>query len=127
MKHLKASVPVLCVFCLALLVRIVYNITIAAGYIPIFDAAIYNNLAHYLVVIHCYYIVPQFFVLHSGRLFSPPFISLRESIASMHACFIAWLRDLCADLLPRSRFFWQTYRTDYWWHRSNLHWPFHLG
>lgn len=67
MKHLKASVPVLCVFCLALFVRLVYNITIAAGYIPLFDAAIYNNLAHYLVVIHCYCVVP-----HHPAVFRPP-------------------------------------------------------
>ncbi len=54
MKYLKASIPALSVFCLALIVRVVYNLTIARNYIPGFDAAIYNNLAKELVEWHCY-------------------------------------------------------------------------
>ena len=54
MRHLKAYAPAVSVFCLALFVRIVYNMTVASGYVPVFDAAIYNNLAGFLVKNHCY-------------------------------------------------------------------------
>ncbi len=54
MKHLKTYLPVISVFCLALLVRIIYTVTVASGYIPIFDAALYNTLARNLVDRHCY-------------------------------------------------------------------------
>ena len=54
MKHLKAYMPALSVFSLALLVRVVYNLTLGRDYIPGYDAAIYNNLAQELVKWHCY-------------------------------------------------------------------------
>ncbi|HLG75011.1 MAG TPA: hypothetical protein VKX46_01280, partial [Ktedonobacteraceae bacterium] len=45
---------VLAVFSLALLVRILYNITIARDYQPIYDAALYHFIAEDLVKNHCY-------------------------------------------------------------------------
>lgn len=54
MKHLKAYIPVFSVFSLALLIRVVYNLTIGRNYIPGYDAAIYNNLAQELLKWHCY-------------------------------------------------------------------------
>lgn len=54
MRRIKAHLPALSLFCLALLVRIVYNLTVAWNYTPVFDAAIYNNLARAVVNFHCY-------------------------------------------------------------------------
>ena len=67
MRHLKAYLPAISVFCLALSVRIVYNVTVAGGYTPIFDAAIYNNLARSILYEHCYC-----YYAHNPTAFRPP-------------------------------------------------------
>ncbi len=54
MKRLKAYIPALSVFALALLVRVVYNLTSARGYVPLDDAALYNNLGYAIVYQHCF-------------------------------------------------------------------------
>ena len=46
--------PLIAVFFLALLVRIVYNETAVRGYVPLYDANIYNLIARNLVEGHCY-------------------------------------------------------------------------
>lgn len=53
-KYIKKYFPAFCIFCGALSVRIVYNITVAKGYIPEYDAAFYNNIAIHLNTEHCY-------------------------------------------------------------------------
>ncbi len=54
MKRLQTYAPAAGVFVLALLVRIVYNLTIARNYIPIYDAALYNTLGRQLIDSGCY-------------------------------------------------------------------------
>jgi 4-amino-4-deoxy-L-arabinose transferase-like glycosyltransferase len=54
MRPIKVNLSAAGIFCLALLVRVVYNLTAASGYVPVYDAAIYNNLAQSLLVQHCY-------------------------------------------------------------------------
>jgi 4-amino-4-deoxy-L-arabinose transferase-like glycosyltransferase len=54
MRYLKANAPALSIFCLALIVRIVYNVTVANDYTPTFDAGVYDQLAQYLLKAHCY-------------------------------------------------------------------------
>lgn len=67
MRQIKAHIPAISVFCLALLVRVIYNLTVARNYTPIFDAAIYNNLARALVDYHCYCVTQ-----HHPAYFRPP-------------------------------------------------------
>ncbi len=67
MKLIKEYIPVIGVFCLALLVRVAYNVTVAQGYVPNFDAAIYAGLARNLIETHCYCFVP-----HQPTVFRPP-------------------------------------------------------
>jgi len=57
-KRRAAYLPVLLVFCLALLVRIVYNLTVGRGYVAIYDAGLYDILGHNLVTFHCYCLYP---------------------------------------------------------------------
>ncbi|HEY0754562.1 MAG TPA: glycosyltransferase family 39 protein, partial [Ktedonobacteraceae bacterium] len=52
---------------MALVVSIIYNLTVANNCIPIFDAAIYNNLARALVKLHCYCVG-----FHHPAYFRPP-------------------------------------------------------
>src|SRR5260370_13450589 len=61
MKYKKQYLPALieylhliAVFFLALLVRIVYNETAVRGYVPLYDANIYNLIASNLLEAHCY-------------------------------------------------------------------------
>ena len=54
MKRIKANAPAISVFLLALLVRIVYNLTAAQGYVVKEDAALYNTIAQHLVSEHCF-------------------------------------------------------------------------
>ncbi|MBO0780748.1 MAG: glycosyltransferase family 39 protein [Ktedonobacteraceae bacterium] len=54
MARLRSSFPALAIFCLALLVRLVYNMTVAHGYIPEFDAGFYHHIAENLLQQHCY-------------------------------------------------------------------------
>lgn len=53
-SRLREYVPMAAVFCLAFIVRIIFNKTVAAGYQPMFDAVIYNELARSLLHQHCY-------------------------------------------------------------------------
>lgn len=67
MRNFKPYVPAISIFCLALLVRIVYNITVANGYTPTFDAGVYNILARSIVETHCYCRA-----VHQPTTFRPP-------------------------------------------------------
>jgi 4-amino-4-deoxy-L-arabinose transferase-like glycosyltransferase len=53
-KRLKSYLPAAGIFGLALLVRIVYNVTVARGYIPEYDAHTYNLIADHLIDEHCF-------------------------------------------------------------------------
>lgn len=54
MKHPQIIRPAMAVFIAALLVRILYNISIARNYKPVFDAALYDTLARNVVDHGCY-------------------------------------------------------------------------
>ncbi len=58
LKRRAGYAPVMLVFCLALFVRIVYNLTVARGYVPIYDAALYDIIGHNLASLHCYCLNP---------------------------------------------------------------------
>jgi 4-amino-4-deoxy-L-arabinose transferase-like glycosyltransferase len=58
MARLRRHVPVIFIFCLALLVRLVYNLTVARGYVAIYDAGLYDILGHNLVTHHCFCLYP---------------------------------------------------------------------
>ncbi len=50
----KHNVTILGIFCLAFVVRFVYNVTAARNYVPIYDANLYNIIAQNLLDKHCY-------------------------------------------------------------------------
>src|SRR5258708_23605912 len=54
MKRLRLYAPALGIFGLALLVRVVYNLTVARGYIPEFEARYYDTIAQSLLREHCF-------------------------------------------------------------------------
>jgi 4-amino-4-deoxy-L-arabinose transferase-like glycosyltransferase len=59
MKNLRTYLPIISIFGLALLVRIIYNLTVARHYIPEIDAVLYHTLAKNLVTYHCFCYIPH--------------------------------------------------------------------
>jgi 4-amino-4-deoxy-L-arabinose transferase-like glycosyltransferase len=53
-KRIEPYLPAAAIFCLALLVRIIYNATVAHGYIPEYDALTYNTIALNLIHERCF-------------------------------------------------------------------------
>ena len=54
MKRLRRLVPVPGIFCFALLVRIVYNLTVGRGYVPRYDSSAYQSLGFHILEEHCF-------------------------------------------------------------------------
>ncbi len=54
MRRFRSSIVALAVFCFAFLVRIVYNLTVAKGYVPQYDARSYESIALHLLKEQCY-------------------------------------------------------------------------
>jgi 4-amino-4-deoxy-L-arabinose transferase-like glycosyltransferase len=72
MKRLKAALPAIVVFCLALLVCIIYNLTVARHYFPLHDSLAYRTLAFHLLDEHCYCWTPHVITVSHGPLW--PFL-----------------------------------------------------
>ncbi len=56
MKRLESlvTVPLIVIFCFALIIRVTYNFTVAEGYYPLHDSLTYQNIAFHIVQEHCY-------------------------------------------------------------------------
>jgi 4-amino-4-deoxy-L-arabinose transferase-like glycosyltransferase len=54
MKQLQPYLPAIGVFCLALAVRIIYNVTVGHGYVPMYDSATYQQVGLNLIYSHCF-------------------------------------------------------------------------
>ncbi len=56
MKRLGSffTVPIIGIFCLAVVVRVTYNFTVADGYYPLHDSLTYQNIALHIMKEHCY-------------------------------------------------------------------------
>jgi 4-amino-4-deoxy-L-arabinose transferase-like glycosyltransferase len=54
MKRIKPILPAIGIFCLALIVRIIYNDTVAYHYYPLHDSAFYQGIAFHLLNEHCF-------------------------------------------------------------------------
>lgn len=57
MKRLRSLLPPIGIFALALLVRVVYNLTAARNYYPLHDSLAYQTLAFNLLDEHCYCLI----------------------------------------------------------------------
>jgi 4-amino-4-deoxy-L-arabinose transferase-like glycosyltransferase len=132
MKRLHTYLPAISVFCLALLVRILYDFTIARDYTPKFDAAIYNILAHNMLVAHCYCMTP-----HYSTVFRPPLwpfiIATIYFFVGEHSAYIRLFYCLLGSgtcvlvYLFAKRPYWKANRLDYRRDRGNVYGPLHLG
>lgn len=59
MKRLQPYLPALGIFCLALLVRIVYNLTVGRNYVAGYDSQAYEKIAVHMLQEHCFCLDPH--------------------------------------------------------------------
>mgnify|MGYP001191870790 CR=1 FL=1 len=52
--HVPTWITPVAVFCLALAVRLIYNLTVARGYVAVYDAGQYERIAQHLLNEHCF-------------------------------------------------------------------------
>lgn len=88
-KRFSSYLPVIGVFGCALLVRVTYNLVVARGYVPEFDANLYNTLALHLNEEHCFCL--QSSISDTGRAPLWPF-----AIAAIYT--VTGTNDLAARL-----------------------------
>lgn len=58
MQRFKLSLPAIVLFCTALLVRVLYNITVASAYFPRYDSVQYQTIGFNLIDEHCFCLHP---------------------------------------------------------------------
>lgn len=58
MNRFKPLVPAISVFCLALLVRVIYSFTVAGTYFPLYDSLQYQTIGINFVTQHCFCLHP---------------------------------------------------------------------
>jgi len=95
MKRIKPYLPAICIFCLALLVRIGYNLTVARLYYPLADALGYQLRAFYLLDEHCYCGAPHQVTVVRAPLW--PFLIAGLSLLVGRANLFDRLFLCCAD------------------------------
>lgn len=72
MRRIKPFLPALGIFCLALLIRIVYNLMVAHAYYPLYDSFAYQAIGFNIIDEHCYCLHPYITTLYRPPLW--PFI-----------------------------------------------------
>src|SRR6266496_1364240 len=80
MKHVKSMLPAIGIFCFALLIRVIYNNTVAHNYYPLHDSAFYHTIGLHLLNEHCFCLEPYISTVYRAPLW--PFI-----IAGMSTVF----------------------------------------
>ncbi|HET8843040.1 MAG TPA: glycosyltransferase family 39 protein [Ktedonobacteraceae bacterium] len=68
MQRLKPFLPALSVFCLALLVRILYNLTVAHDYTPLNDSLAYQSIGFNVLDEHCFCLHPYITTVYRAPL-----------------------------------------------------------
>src|SRR5260370_8653917 len=120
MKRFQKYVPLMSIFFLALLVRLIYNLTSARNYIAKNDASLYNYIAYNIVYQHCFCIYPNHpalgrpplwpFILSIFYRFTPrPSLQLIDSgvqvfYGRLLFCFIGSFTCVLVYLLARDLF-----------------------
>jgi len=95
MKRLESliTVPLIGIFCFALIVRVTYNFTVASGYYPLHDSLTYQNIANSLVQEHCYCLYSHLPTVDRAPLW-PFVIAMVDRIIGPQDIFVRLL--LCA-------------------------------
>ncbi|MGB8344409.1 MAG: glycosyltransferase family 39 protein [Ktedonobacteraceae bacterium] len=95
MERIKPTLPAISIFCIALLERIVYNMTVALGYTPTADSLGYQIRAFYLLDEHCFCAAPHIETVVRAPLW--PFLIAGISLIVGRANIFDRLFLCCAD------------------------------
>jgi 4-amino-4-deoxy-L-arabinose transferase-like glycosyltransferase len=95
MKHIKPLLSAISIFCIALLVRIIYNLTVARHYYPLSDSLGYQVRAFYMLDEHCYCGAPHLETVVRAPLW--PFLIAGLSLIVGRANIFDRLFLCCAD------------------------------
>src|SRR5438552_17981980 len=60
MKHSPSYLPAIGIFCLALVIRVAYNLTVAKRYVAGYDSQVYEKIALPMLHEHCFCLVASF-------------------------------------------------------------------
>ena len=72
LKRWQTYIPAIGIFCLALLVRVIYNLTVARYYTPLHDSLFYYTIGQHLLNEHCFCLQPYLPTVYRAPLW--PFI-----------------------------------------------------
>lgn len=72
MQRIKPFLPAIGIFCLALLMRVIYNLTVAHDYFPLYDSGQYQTIGFNLIDEHCFCLHPYITTLYRPPLW--PFL-----------------------------------------------------
>ncbi len=84
MKRLRSYLPAISIFCLALMVRVVYNLTVARHYTPQHDSLYYYMLGVHIVTEHCFCVQPYIATAYRAPLW-PAIIAGIVGLLGQHA------------------------------------------
>src|SRR5579875_3522104 len=72
MQRIRPFLPAFLLFWLALLVRIIYNLTVALNYYPLYDSLAYQSIGFNLIDEHCFCLHPYITTVYRSLLW--PFL-----------------------------------------------------
>jgi 4-amino-4-deoxy-L-arabinose transferase-like glycosyltransferase len=87
MKRWRSLLPVVLVVCVALAVRMTYNLTVASAYTPRFDARSYESIALHILSEHCFCEHPYAPTLDRAPLW-PGIIALLYALLGPHSEYV---------------------------------------
>ena len=113
MKRVKPLLPATGIFCLALLVRVIYNDTVAHNYYPLHDSLFYQTIGFNLLKEHCFCLHPYITTVYRAPLW--PFIIAGISIifgpsdyfARLFLCLVGSGTCVLIYLYARDLFGWR--------------------
>jgi dolichyl-phosphate-mannose-protein mannosyltransferase len=113
MKRAKPLLPAIGIFCLALLVRVIYNNTVAHNYFPLHDSLFYQTIGLNIVKEHCFCLHPYISTVYRAPLW--PFIIGAISIvfgpgdyyARLFLCLVGSGTCVLIYLFARDLFGWR--------------------
>lgn len=113
MNRMKPLLPAIGIFCLALLVRVIYNDTVAHNYYPLHDSLFYQTIGFNLLKEHCFCLHPYISTVYRPPLW--PFIMAGISIifgpsdyfARLFLCLVGSGTCVLIYLYARDLFGWR--------------------
>jgi hypothetical protein len=113
MKRLRSYLPAISIFCLALVVRVVYNLTVARHYTPQHDSLSYYMLGVHILSEHCFCVQPYIQTVYRAPLW-PAIIAVIVGLFGQHAelpryflCLVGSGTCVLVYLFARDLFGWR--------------------